>query len=157
MATILELAQLSDAAYGDQSALTYLKQNGWTLFSTSLANPDGYLGEAYKKTNPNGTVQIVIANRGTRGFSSLADLLNDAKLTAGKKNPAQDDAAIFAQSVVDRANGQALQASFIETGHSLGGNEAQAAVVALTSAGVSVWKTGDRPRFPSGKAGRSTQ
>lgn len=57
MATLLELAELSAAAYGDPAP------SGWTLLPVaSASNPDGYFGRAYQN---NTTHEIVIAD-GTR-------------------------------------------------------------------------------------------
>ena len=138
MVTILELAELSAAAYGGPAPV------GWEILLPSPNTSSGYYGIAYERVdsngnpvlNPDGTTDIVIANRGTRP-TSLADLLTDLKLVAGVKTPAQIDAANFAQQVVALAQKKFLNPTFIETGHSLGGNEAQAAVVALVKSGLS--------------------
>ena len=66
MATILELAELSAAAYGGPVP------SGWKVYQTSLPNGSGYYGVAYEQVNafgvpvvnPNGSLNIVIANRG---------------------------------------------------------------------------------------------
>ncbi len=42
MVTILELAELSAAAYGDPIP------SGWKVYQTSLPNVDGYFGVAYE-------------------------------------------------------------------------------------------------------------
>ncbi|MDR3391640.1 MAG: DUF2974 domain-containing protein [Sulfuriferula sp.] len=157
MATILELAELSNFVYGGASATaaaailggvaanaTEASATGaqWTLLTTSqdpsnapLAEASqvaGYYGAAYIN---NRTGEIVIANRGTRP-TALADLFSDIELATGVESKAQDAAAAFALSI---ANNQLYSGkSIIETGHSLGGNEAQAAVVALTTNGTTV-------------------
>jgi hypothetical protein len=145
MATILELAEFSNLVYGGSSAITAAAALGgvaanateatatgaqWTLLQTFSNSNTGYYGAAYIN---NSTGEIVIANRGTRP-TSLADLLNDVELASGIKTPAQDDAASFAVQVANAHPGIPI----IETGHSLGGNEAQAATVALTKNGTSV-------------------
>ncbi len=148
MATLLELAELSAATYGGPLP------SGWKvlpIYPSRDQIADSYLGVAYEKVdangnpvlNPDGTIDIVIANRGTdlKNFSNLTNMMNvlsDIELAAGQKTAVQGDAAAFAASVVAYAQNNGLKANFIETGHSLGGNEAQAAVVALTNAGIPV-------------------
>jgi len=136
MATILELAELSSAAYGPAPVIGSTPLSGWTIIMTSTVSSDGYQGVAYQ----NSAGQIVIANRGTDP-SNLANLLNnlasDAKLSLGGKTQVQTDAVAFALLVAAQYGGP-----IIETGHSLGGNEAQAATVALTDYGKS------HPEFP---------
>jgi hypothetical protein len=149
MATILELAELSNLVYGGASATaaaailggvaanaTEASATGaqWTLLMTSQdpSNPQlvrdsqaaGYYGAAYVN---NKTGEIVIANRGTRP-TALADLFSDIELATVVKSSAQQAAVDFALSIAKHYGGP-----IIETGHSLGGNEAQAAVVALTT------------------------
>ena len=75
MATILELAELSAAVYGDHPI-----PSGWSVLTSSTQiNPawaiDGYYGVAYQNAT---TGEIVIANRGTdlKNFSNLTNLLN---------------------------------------------------------------------------------
>jgi Ca2+-binding RTX toxin-like protein len=123
MVALVELAKLSAAVYGDPSV------NGWTLLMESEPNQDGYLGRAYQ----NATGEIVITNRGTRPTSG-SDLLNDLMLTANISHPAQELAAKFAIAVALRYPDDPI----VETGHSLGGNDAQAGTVALVNAGVTV-------------------
>lgn len=138
MATILELAAFSDYVYGDGNAPIDWGQ--WTQLSPTLtpamtaqfAN-DGYLGEAFINDS---TGEIVIANRGTdiTNFSHATNLLNlwsDVQLTFHVATQVQKDAADFAKQVAKDNPGVAI----IETGHSLGGSEAQAATVALADYG----------------------
>jgi Ca2+-binding RTX toxin-like protein len=119
MATILDLALLSAATYGDNTVPTV-----WNLIGTSEANDCGYLGQAYQNIE---TKEIVIANRGTRP-DQLPDLLNDLKLSLLVATAAQDAAVEFALQIQSTHKGVPI----VETGHSLGGNEAQAATVKLT-------------------------
>ena len=145
MATILELAGLSAAAYGDPIP------PGWKVYQRSLPNGNGYYGVAYEQidangnavVNPNGSLNIVIANRGTDigNFSNLTNLLNlysDTQLTLHVETTAQDLAAAFAKDVAARVLATNPTTTLIETGHSLGGSEAQAATVALTDYGKSI-------------------
>ncbi|MHB1586281.1 MAG: lipase family protein [Acidiferrobacteraceae bacterium] len=131
MATILELAELSAAVYGDAPVPT-----GWTKIQASTPASDGYLGVAYVNTH---TKEIVIANRGTRR-TSLADLLNDAMLLAQDPNDPDELSAIaFAKQIVKdfmQPGGQYAGYTLTETGHSLGGAEAQAATAALVDLGL---------------------
>lgn len=139
MATILELAELSAAAYGDHNPA------GWKVIAESTTTA-GYHGVAYEQVdafgpvvNPDGSLNIVIANRGTDigNFSNLTNLLNlssDSQLTLHIETTVQDQAAAFAVAVANQVLATNPDTTFIETGHSLGGSEAQAAVVALTKA-----------------------
>ncbi len=130
MATILTLAELSSAVYGDTPVPA-----GWTIVpgtsGTSKPNSDGYFGVAYVNTT---THEIVIANRGTVVPSSLsaamnlqtdeasfANLLNDAELAAHMVTPDELDAISFAKTIAGLvAPGQPYAGySLIETGHSL--------------------------------------
>ncbi|RCN55738.1 alpha/beta hydrolase family protein [Acidiferrobacter thiooxydans] len=99
MATILELAELSSAVYGDTPVPT-----GWTVmpgpYGTSGSNPDGYYGVAYINTT---THEIVIANRGTVP-ASLANLINDAELAAHEVTPDELSAIAFAERVNGHIN-----------------------------------------------------
>ncbi|MHB1530044.1 MAG: lipase family protein [Acidiferrobacteraceae bacterium] len=126
MATILELAELSSAVYGDAPV-----PSGWKQIQVSGPASDGYLGVAYVNTTST-THEIVIANRGTRR-TSLADLLNDAGLLAHQVTPDETSAITFANQIVNliQPGGPYAGYHLIETGHSLGGAEAQAATAAL--------------------------
>lgn len=100
MATILELAELSSAVYGD----TPLPNKNWAVMprpdGTSGSNPDGYYGVAYINTT---THEIVIANRGTI-WTSLANLINDADLAAHEVTPDELSAIAFAEQVNGHIN-----------------------------------------------------
>ena len=129
MATILELAELSAAVYGNSPV-----PNDWKKIAQSLT-PSGYYGVAYQ----NAAGEIVIANRGTdiTNTSNLTNLLNlgsDLALTLHIATQVQKDAVDFALLIASKNYGVPI----IETGHSLGGNEAQAATVALTDYGKSI-------------------
>jgi hypothetical protein len=152
MATILELAEFSDMVYGDPSAVT-----DWTNLNPGLSQGlaatwklleisttlNGYYGAAYQNTI---THEIVIANRGTRP-TILTDLLTDLKLAAGGTPDVLNDAKAFALKMAADNPGIPI----IETGHSLGGSEAQAATVALAQIGKAVSAvTFNSPGIPSG-------
>jgi Ca2+-binding RTX toxin-like protein len=142
MATILTLAELCNAVYGDSS----LPSNNWKILQVSPSNPDGYYGVAYVNTT---THEIVIANRGTvidvanyqGATTTAANLLNDAEIVAHEITPDEQDAIAFAKAVVAQyLKPGSLYAGYklIETGHSLGGSEAQAATAALIDGTPSV-------------------
>src|SRR5574337_496401 len=152
MATIYELAQMSNDAYngtssptqniGPGSPLLAGLSSDWTVVATSAALPtnntnwtDGYFGVVYRNTV---TGEIVIANRGTDsndGWKTLlSNLLSDKGLARGNDTKVQRDAAAFADAAIRKVKGLGYSIpNVIETGHSLGGNEAQAAVIALAS------------------------
>lgn len=150
--TLLQLEQFSAAAYDKGAATgngTYFNGKnapaGWTLIQTSPQNGDGYVGLAWK----NSAGEIVIANRGTVP-TNFHNLLSDATLAAHKIPSAAVDAAAFALQVA-KAN---RNSTITETGHSLGGYEAQFALVnllklnAFNIAGSAV--TFQAPGLPSG-------
>ena len=141
MATILELAELSSAVYGDTPV-----PMGWAPLPVTLkANSAGYYGVAYINTT---THEVVIANRGTvitNGPNDANDLyllgvgfLPQWVLATGLPGPSPDqtDAINFAEKVNSYINSHYPGYSLIETGHSLGGSEAQAAVAALVDSGL---------------------
>lgn len=66
--------------------------------------------------------------------TSIKDLLNDVKLTLHVKTQAQQAAVDYAQSIAKIYDSQGYK--IINTGHSLGGNEAQAATIALKDQGI---------------------
>jgi len=132
MATILELAELSNAVY------TGAKVSGWTVLQTSdgysSSSSPAYYGVAYENTQ---THEIVIANRGTdfqNVSMGLSSLLNDADLALSADSPDENAAIAFARLIAAKYPGHTLT----ETGHSLGGSEAQAATAALIDATPSV-------------------
>ena len=142
MATILELAELSHAVYGDASVPT-----GWAPLPVTLkANSAGYYGVAYINTT---THEVVIANRGTV-FTNVANDVNDVEIAGAGlfprwvlnatglpgASPDQTDAINFAEQVNSYVNSHYPGYQLIETGHSLGGSEAQAAVAALVDGGL---------------------
>jgi len=121
-ATLYDLAELSYAVYtagGNVPA----DLGAWGILKQSDPNSDNYYGVAYQNRT---TGEIVIANRGTEP-ASLKDLWSDAQLAAKQVMPAQTDAVNFAKEVAKKYT----DATIVETGHSLGGNEAQAADAAL--------------------------
>lgn len=146
MATIAELIQMSSNAYdGTSSALQNTTRGGplltglsidWLVIDNSNNNNNkfwtqGYFGVAYRNKV---TGEIVIANRGTQlgagASTALRNLISDAALGISAATPVQTDAALFARQVISSQAGTNYT-SVIETGHSLGGSEAQAATVDL--------------------------
>ena len=150
MATILELAQMSSNVMGGTSSavqnvsLTGALLKGltnWAVIANSNAVPntaywaDGYFGVAYRNTV---TGEIVVANRGTVPpgggdlSTTLKNLKTDYQLAKLAPTRVQTDAGAFALWVLaNLPSTQQMFPSFIETGHSLGGNEAQAALAFL--------------------------
>ena len=132
MATLLELAELSSAAYGTASAIAWLKANGWVPLpgaDGATSNPShNYFGVAYQNVN---TQEIVISNRGTQP-SSFKDLYSDVLLATGTVPPAVSDAIAFATQVAKDFPGVPLTV----TGHSLGGYEAAAVEANLVDRGI---------------------
>ena len=132
--SLYALAQISNAAYGTPKTLAdWLTANHWV----QLPPPDGqalkssgYVGVAYQNSV---THEIVIANRGTVA-TSFADLWHDAELTVHRVPPTVPDAINFAKQIAR----DYPSSTVIETGHSLGGYKAQAALAALVEKGANV-------------------
>lgn len=154
MATIYELAQMSDDAYNGTSyptpsnamqsrLLAGLDSSDWEVFTTSTSQDpldwsQGYFGVAYYNTV---TQEVVIANRGTdkdNGANTLLkNVFSDIQLADDKDIAVESDAAAFAQYVINQLNSNHISfTDIIETGHSLGGSEAQAALVSLVDTGL---------------------
>lgn len=65
MATLFELAKMSDAVYVDKGPVpSDLAMAGWVKLEDSVVDRDHYYGAAYKNTK---TGEIVIANRSIWG------------------------------------------------------------------------------------------
>ncbi|QOY95402.1 DUF2974 domain-containing protein [Massilia sp. UMI-21] len=120
MATILELAIFSRGVYADPEIFTK-----WELIDVSDDNENGYYGQAYINRE---TKEIVITHRGTR-MPDLKDLANDGKLTLLIQHSGQDRAVEFAREIAQLP--EYADYKIINTGHSLGGNNAQAATAFL--------------------------
>jgi hypothetical protein len=142
MATIAELIQTTQFP---GLLLANLSKN-WTILANSVAtNPssweDGYFGVAYYNTV---TGEVVIANRGTQTGAGPAtffkNLFSDAELGLHVVSQPQNDAIAFAQAVANKIkvlqSEGAVVTSVIETGHSLGGTEAQDALAFLVDNNV---------------------
>lgn len=123
MATLLDIATFARAAYGDDP----LPKGPWTALVPMAFNFDHYYGQAYINDE---TKEVIITHRGT---SSLQDLLvSDMQLTLHALEPAELDAIAYASEIADWVNdNRSAGYTIINTGHSLGGNLAQAADVAL--------------------------
>ena len=136
MASILELAQLCNAAYDNTPLPQDLPSGSLTgsvwkaLDNSSLATDtvpaDDYHAIAYVNTT---THEVVIANRGTR--ANRHDIFNDAEIADHGAFPAQLAALAYAQAVLNYMKVHYQGYSLVETGHSLGGNEAQYVVAKL--------------------------
>ena len=131
MATNLEFAQLSDAAYQNDPASMQLPQ-GWSVVASS--KPDdifGYKGYAYKN---NTTGEIVIANRGTEPLGTpgvTLDYSNDLQLITNKLPDQYPLAQQFYNDVSSANSG----AQITLTGHSLGGSLSQLLAAESTKSG----------------------
>ncbi len=142
MANILELAQLCNAAY-DNTPLFQDLPSGSLSGSTWEALPissglgtdtvpaDDYHAIAYVNTT---TQEVVIANRGTRPDHPI-DIFNDARIADEGAFRAQGDALAYAKAVLNYMKVHYQGYSLVETGHSLGGNEAQYVVANLIDQG----------------------
>ena len=143
MASIALLAQMSDNVYDGISSTTqnnalllagFPPGSNWEVFANSNQVPgnqnwsQGYFGVAYYNTV---TGEVVIANRGTNSVQNL-----ESDLGLGLQIPitVQADAAAFANQVIsDLRDSNKSFSNVIETGHSLGGSEAQAGVAYLVN------------------------
>jgi hypothetical protein len=131
-ATIQVAEILSNAAYDSLSHLSgdtniqQLEAQGWSPVTGIASQTDptnSYQGIAFYKTI-NGVVQVVIANRGTVP-TSIGDLTMDYDIDHNIQPPSDSSAQAFYQDVVSYFTNQGItNINVIETGHSLGGQEA---------------------------------
>jgi len=123
--TISQLAEFANAIYFDNS-IAHIPA-GWDVLDVDSVQKDGFFAEAWQ--NPT-THEIVIVYRGTVP-SNYPTLDQDAYVATGAVAPAAIDAANFAERVAATANTNYPGYTIAVTGHSLGGYQAQAALVAL--------------------------
>jgi hypothetical protein len=106
--------------------------NGWTQITglnTAVNASDHYQGVAFYKVI-NGITEIVVANRGSQPGGSLFGLqdylASDGGLTVGLTPNADQDALAYYNAVAAWAQTQNFTnpVNILETGHSLGGQEA---------------------------------
>lgn len=129
MTTYLELAKFSAAAYGDPIP----DPTKWVKLEAAPKNNDGFYAQAYQNIE---TKEIVITNQGTVP-TNVKHLLSDIMLTLKIQHAAQQDAAEYARFIAQKYPDSRITL----TGHSLGGNLAQAAAVALKKDGVQDFST----------------
>ena len=122
---------------GDAILLKGLSSD-WQVIAVSDVSSDfwghGYFAAAYRNR---ATGEVVIANRGTDKKNALgSNLLSDFNLGLGQSLAVQEDAVAFALQVKNTLSDlNQLTNGIIETGHSFGGTEAQAAIVGLVQRG----------------------
>ncbi len=117
MITNAEYAKLASAAYEDKGA-----PKGWERLRIKPEdNPAGYDGAAFKRRMSDGTIEIVIAHRGTEPVSFDGDWT--ANLQMGlRKVPDQYQ---YAKKFYEQIKRENSDATLSLTGHSLGGALAQ--------------------------------
>lgn len=123
MPTIKELAGFADAVY----SYPYDLKN-YHLLHHNEPNDQDYKADAYVNGHKK---EVIIAHRGTHP-TRTGDMKNDVLLSLEIPTNAQQLAAEFALSLAEKYPDY----KFINVGHSLGGNNAQAAVAALADAGL---------------------
>jgi hypothetical protein len=161
-ATVLMALEASDMAYGTYTASGVIDDSsrpnvagedptndGWkeiTGLSTEDNSADHYQGAAFYKV-VDGITEIVIANRGSQvggHLLGLQDYLGSDALLAFNGVPhADQDALSYYNSVVAWAQSQnfADPVNILETGHSLGGQEADFVEVETTTNANTVYDT----------------
>ena len=154
-ATLWAAQVASDLSYGNPASATALQwavdsgytndlaamtQAGWIEITPSQANytntdpKTNFLGIAFYKV-VNGQAEVIIANRGT---CQPADLLSDVVIALGQ-DPASDDSALaYYDAVVGWVSKHldgigARSFNVVETGHSLGGQEADYVMAAANA------------------------
>jgi Ca2+-binding RTX toxin-like protein len=130
MASLLELAQLSSAAYNPGGAAhgdTPIPP-GWSVFDVSLNESlGGYFGVAYQN---NVSREIVVAHRGT-GTADIDDWKNNVLAFLGKVNTQFQAGLAFTDQVLGLAEARGFSGvAIVQTGHSLGGGLANLVAVA---------------------------
>jgi Ca2+-binding RTX toxin-like protein len=152
--TVFDIAMLSYDTYSSLGNLTTLLNNhpfvdpiatqltasasGWTQIKNLAGQTnadDSYQGVAFYKT-VNGVTEVVIANRGSQTAHDF--FVSDTQLAAGITPASDQDALTYYRNVVSWLNNPANGVSgttinIIETGHSLGGQEADYVDVRATS------------------------
>ena len=152
-ATIWAAQTISDLAYGNPanpvsgqwaydpsyaSDATALTQAGWTAITpqdvgnnVAYVQATNYQGMAFYKV-VNGTAEIIIANRGT---CQPADLLQDAAVAIGQDPQSDQSALVYYNAVAGWASKNLnMPFNIVETGHSLGGQEADYVMAKTNSA-----------------------
>ena len=119
------LSGASSESLAEDAGVNQLLKDGWTQVSTlaqQTNSADAYQGIAFYKTI-NGVTQVIIANRGTG--ARVGDLEMDWDIARGDPVPSDTDAQNYYNAVVTWVQSQ-VQTSLnvIETGHSLGGQDA---------------------------------
>lgn len=99
---------------------------GWTPIvdvKGQTVSEDSYQGVAFYKVI-NGTVEVIIGNRGSQSAHDF--LVSDAQLAAGATPNVDGDALTYYTNVINwlQSHVNATSINVIETGHSLGGQEA---------------------------------
>ncbi len=132
-ATIQVAEMLSAAAYDSLSGLSsdtniqQLEAQGWNPVPTlpqQTDSTDSYQGIAFYKTI-NGVVQVIIANRGTSP-TRVGDLTMDYDISHNIQPPSDSSAQAYYNAILNYFTIQQgiTNINVIETGHSLGGQEA---------------------------------
>src|SRR5882724_994577 len=140
--TTLDVAELAYDAYGAGNVLTTtvnnvmaeataeieLVKDGWAQIPALAGqniSADNYQGVAFYKVI-NGITEVIIGNRGSAALQDFA--VSDAQLALGITPQSDKDAVAYYKSVLDwlsnANNGITAPINIIETGHSLGGQEA---------------------------------
>ena len=131
-----------DANYSQDVA--DLTATGWTELEAPTDTGNSYFGVAFYKiiaVNGVDTVQVIIGNQGTNTLYDVA--INDGVIAVAGEPPSDAQAEAYYNQIIQAANTIAQQngnipISVLETGHSLGGQEADfVATSPHTQSGVS--------------------
>ena len=132
--TILATLLASIASYGHNGIVSAMTSAGWLVvprLDEDTNEPDHYHGIAFYRSF-DGATEIIIANRGSTSIYDFA--VTDALLAINAVPEADPDALLYYNAVVDwarRAVPSGGTVKIIETGHSLGGHEADYVVAKL--------------------------
>ncbi|WP_036548002.1 lipase family protein [Nitrincola lacisaponensis] len=112
MPSLLELARACEASYKTEPKLS-----GWTTLHEYGPRSSGFFGVLFRRQLDNGTLENILAYRGTEGLLSV-DMLSNRDILRGRMVRQFPDALASLRDAIEKAG---PQVDLYITGHSLGG------------------------------------